>query len=64
MYLGPLGFMTGKTDLGLGGGRQHGIVLSMDLVAGGAWHVAALMFTTHPVGALAIFMAPEAGFGL
>jgi hypothetical protein len=46
MNLGTLSLMTGEAHLGLGAGREHTIVLSMNLVTGGAGHVAALVFAT------------------
>ena len=64
MNLGTLGLMTREAHLGLGGRREHAIVLSMDLVTGSAGHVAALMLAPQPIGALAVLVAAEARFGL
>jgi len=64
MNLGALSLMAGEAHLGLGGRREHAIALSVDLVTGGAGHVAALVLAPQPIGALAVLVASEAGFGL
>ena len=64
MNLGALSLVTVEAHLGLGRLGQHAIVLSMDLMTGRAGHIAALMLAPHPIGALAILVTAEAGFGL
>ena len=64
MNLGALSLVTGEAHVGLSGRREHAIALSMDLVTGRAGHVATLVLTTHPIGALAVLVAAEARFGL
>ena len=64
MNLGALSLMTGEAHFGLSAGREDTIVLSMNLVTGRAGHVAALVFTTQPIGALAVLMTSQTGFGL
>ena len=64
MNLGALSLMTGEAHFGLSAGREDTIILGMNLVTGSAGHVAALVFATQPIGALAVLVAPDTGIGL
>jgi len=64
MELRPLALVAGEAHLRLCSGREHSVLVSVDLVTGGAGDIAALVFTSHPMGALPVLVARNARCGL